>query len=173
VRVISPGASSRVVRALRTRVDLQLFRQGLTIGRGFGLHSLQEMARVALYLESAIYDRGSLRAVPDGVTFALNSPPLRMGAFQRVSLAWDRNPLAPADCTVRPVDRAVPVRFDAIDRARPLVLPAGRRVEFAARMEPPPSGAHTVRLELESVAIPPTVWFEVTDRVRPFSEGPE
>jgi hypothetical protein len=159
------------VRGHRLGVDLGLLRAGLEIGRGFGLHSLEEMARIALYLESAVYDRGSLRHVPDGIAFALHSPPLRMGAFQRASLMWDGELLPLADCTARPADRPAPARFDAIDRAHPLVLPVGGRIEFAARMPPPDAGPHTIRVELESVAIPPVVWFQVTDHLRALAEA--
>jgi hypothetical protein len=170
-RVISSDASSVDVRGHRLGVDLGLLRAGLAIGRGFGLHSLEEMARIALYLESAIYDRGSLREIPGGVTFALHSPPLRMGAFQRAQLHWDARPLAPGRCAAHPAGAPGPLPFDTITRSRPLVLPVGRRVEFSAEMEPPGPGPHTVRLELESVAIPPVVWFQVTDHVHPISES--
>jgi hypothetical protein len=171
-RVISDEASIRAVRGLRVRVDLALLREGLAIGREFGVHSLEEMARLALYLSGAVYDAGSLRRTAEGVEFALYCPPLRVGAFQRVGLVWDGRPIAPPDGTARPADAATPVRFDAIDRARPLVLPVGRRVEFTARMAPPPDGPHTIRLELQSVAIPPLVWFQVTDRLGPLRKVP-
>lgn len=155
----------------RLGIDLGLLREGLQIGRGFGLHSLEEMARIALYLESAVYDRGSLRPIPDGIAFALHSPPLRMGAFQRVSLTWDGRLLPLVDCTAHPVDLPAPVRLDTIDRPHPLILPVGERIEFAAVVPPPEAGPHTIRVDLESVAIPPVVWFQLTDHLRGGSEA--
>jgi len=155
------------VRGHRIGVDLGLLKAGFDIGREFGWHSLEEMARIALYVEREIYESGSLRSVPGGIAFTLRSPPLRMGAFQRAQLLWDGQALDGAGCTAHPEDSGTPVRFDQLSRDAPLVLPVGRRVEFAARIAPAPVGRHTIRLELQSLAIPPTVWMQVSDEVRP------
>ncbi|HEV8049236.1 MAG TPA: hypothetical protein VGP88_01445 [Thermoplasmata archaeon] len=160
------------MRGFRVGVELGLLRAGVDIGRGFGWHSLEEMARIALYLEGEIYEKGSLRAVPGGIAFTLHNPPLRMGAFRLVRLLWDGRPLPEGDCTVHPQDLPGPVRFDQIRRETPLILPAGRQVAFGAQISPPPTGPHTVRLELQSLAIPPVVWFQVTENLRPLPPEP-
>ena len=152
--------------------DLGLLGEGIRIGREYGFHSLEQMAGIAWYLERSIYTRGSLRAVPGGIAFDLRNPPLRMGAFDGISLAWDGAPVPPAKCTAQPSDVPGPVAFDAITRESPLVLRPGNGIAFHAALGAPLGGLHTLRLELRSLAIPPMVWFELTDRVRPAETGP-
>ena len=153
-------------------VDFGLLRDGLQIGRRYGFRSLEELARIALFMESAIYEPKSLQSVPGGVRFALRNPPLRMGAFSGLSLLWDGVPVPPNACSVRPAAAGVPVRFSDVGPAAPVVLPVGERVEFRAEMAPPTPGPHTAFLELQSLAIPPKVWFRVTDQVRASEEAP-
>jgi hypothetical protein len=154
------------VRGHRLAVNLGLIREGLQIARRYGFRSLEEMARIALFLESAVYEVGSLQSIPGGVRFALRNPPLRMGAFSGLALRWDDSAVAPADCTVRTGADRPPVRFSEVGRATPIVLPIGERVEFTALVGKPSRGTHTILLELHSLAIPPRVWFRLTDQVR-------
>jgi hypothetical protein len=155
------------VRSHHLVVDAGLLREGLQIGLRFGFRSLEEMARIALFLEAAVYEAHSLQEIPGGVQFALRNPPLRMGAFSGFALRWDDAPVAPEACSVRPAASDSPVRFSDVGRSNPVVLPVGERVEFSALVGPPSPGPHTARLELRSLAIPPIVWFRVTDHVRP------
>lgn len=155
-----------VVRTYRVVVDLGLLGEGLRIGHEYGFRSLEELTRIAVFLQGAVYEAKSLRAIPDGVAFALHNPPLRMGAFSSLALHWDEQPVPAAACTVRPAADAAPTRFSDITREAPVVFPTGERIEFTAQVPPPSRGAHTVRLELRSLAVPPLVWLRLTDHVR-------
>lgn len=151
--------------------DLGLLGEGLRIGHEYGFHSLEEMAAIAWYLERSVYERGSLRVVPGGIAFDLRNPPLRMGAFQGISLSWDGAAVPAPECTVHPSDIAAPLTFDSVTRESPLVLRPGNRIAFTGRVVPPSEGPHTLRLELRSLAIPPMVWFQLTERVRAVEVG--
>jgi hypothetical protein len=160
------------VRGRHLGSDLSLVADGLRIGKQYGFHSLEVMAVIAWYLERSIYERGSLRTIPGGIAFDLRNPPLRMGAFRSVSLAWDGEPVPSSACAAYPSDRPEPVPFDSITADVPLELRPGNHVEFTANVGVPSAGPHHIRLELRSLAIPPTVWFEVMDHVRtPDAEG--
>jgi hypothetical protein len=143
------------------------------IAHEYGFRSLEELTRIAVILQAAIYESHSLRTIPGGVRFALHNPPLRMGAFSGMALQWDEHPVPAEACTVRPAASSAPVRFSDIGRNSPVVLPPGERVEFTAQVPTPSSGTHTARLELRSLAIPPAVWFRLTDRVRAGDAGAE
>jgi hypothetical protein len=54
----------------------------------------------------------------------------------------------------------------AVTKETPFVLPVGQRTEVRATVGDVAAGRHEVRLELQSVAIPPVVWFEFADQVR-------
>jgi hypothetical protein len=153
------------VRHYRVVVDLDLLRDGLRIGHEYGFRSLEELARTGAFLQSVVYEAHSLRAIPGGVAFALHNPPLRMGAFSRLSLRWDEREVPPERCTVRPAASPAPIRFCDISSHSPVVFPVGERIEFTAGVGTPTHGAHTVRLELRSLAIPPIVWFRLTDHL--------
>jgi hypothetical protein len=161
------------VRGRHLGSDLGLVADGLRIGKQYGFHSLEVMAVIAWYLERSIYERGSLRSIPGGIAFDLRNPPLRMGAFRSVSLAWDGEPVPASVCAAHPIDRAAPVPFDSITADAPLELRPGNRVEFTAAIGMPSPGPHAIRLELRSLAIPPIVWFELMDHVKaPEAERP-
>ncbi|HKV90283.1 MAG TPA: hypothetical protein VJQ43_03695 [Thermoplasmata archaeon] len=150
--------------------DLGLVVEGLRIGKEFGLGSLEEMAGVAWFLERSIYERGSLRATRDGVEFALRNPPLRMGAFEQLSLLWDERTVPPDRAFVRTADHASPVPFSSVRRTNPVVLRPGVRSVFSGAVGPIAPGPHAARLELRCTAIPPPVWFQIVDRPKPFVE---
>ena len=152
--------------------DLGLFREGFQIGREYGLHSLEMLARIAYLLEMSVYEKGSMRAIPGGVAFSLRNPPLRVGAFSGLSLQWDGVAVPRPACTIRPEGVPSPIGFDRVSREAPVVLDHGRGIEFTAAIGDPSPGLHTIRLELRNLAIPPTVWFQTTDRVRPASASP-
>jgi hypothetical protein len=123
------------------------------------------MVRVAELIESSVYDRGSLTTDGRQVRFRLLNPPLRMGAFSRITLVWDGGAIPPSDATITSVSGQSPTRLDKISAERTVTIPIGRRTEIAFATDRRESGAHRVRLELESVAIPPMVWLEFTDRL--------
>jgi hypothetical protein len=161
------------VRGRHLGPDLGVVLDGLRIAHEFGFGSLEEMARVAWFLERSVYEPESLREAPGGVRFALRNPPLRMGAFQAIDLFWDGRLLPRTQCSVRPGDSSSARPFDSVTRAAPVTLAPGCRVEFFAEIGAPGPGAHTLKLELRSLAIPPTVWFQVSDHVRPAGTGHE
>ncbi|HKV90231.1 MAG TPA: hypothetical protein VJQ43_03430 [Thermoplasmata archaeon] len=154
------------MRARHLGSDLGLIGDGLRIAREFGFQPLEEMAAIAVYLERSVYRKGSMRAVPGGVAFELSNPPLRMGAFESLALHWDGSVVAPERCTAKAGESGPAIPFLAIRRASPLVLRPGVPTEFRAALGPVTPGVHTARVELRSVAIPPTVWIEVTDHLR-------
>ena len=158
------------VTGRRILPDLGLVVEGLRIGKEFGLGSLEEMAGVAWFLERSIYERGSLRETRDGIEFALRNPPLRMGAFEQLSLVWDERPVPPDQAFVQTADHAGPMPFSSVTRTNPVVLRPGVRAVFSGAVGPIAPGPHTARIELRCTAIPPTVWFQITDRPRPLSE---
>ncbi|MCI4325568.1 MAG: hypothetical protein L3K00_06785 [Thermoplasmata archaeon] len=160
------------MRHYRVVVDLGLLRDGLRIGHEYGFRSLEELARTGVFLQSVVYEANSLRTVSGGVAFALHSPPLRMGAFSRLSLRWDDQEVPPDACTVRPEALAAPVRFSDVSPTNPVVFPVGERIAFTAGVGTPSHGPHTVRLELQSLAIPPVVWFRLTDHLHHGEEPP-
>jgi hypothetical protein len=148
-------------------LDFSLLRQGLSIEHEFGPAALAELVRVARFLEQAFYEPASLVRTERGVAFTLLNPPLRVGAFGTARLLFDGVPLPRERCSFLPSGLEVSRRFSEVDRARPLILSPGRSVRFEMELEPPKPGRHEVRLELKSIAIPPLVWIEIYDTVRP------
>ncbi len=149
------------------RMDLAVVRQGLDVLFGFGLRPLEEMVTVAELLEHSVYEHGSLACDGPRATFVLLNPPLRMGAFHSATLLWDGAPVPSQGVRVRPGGSAETRAFSDLTRERPVTLPIGERTRFWVEGVPLDPGAHRVRLELFSVAIPPRVWFEFTDRLAP------
>ncbi len=147
---------------------LSLLRQGLTVGVEYGAHSLEALLWVAETVENGVYRPGSLVRHDAGLAFILDNPPLRTGAFSSARLSVEGAPLAPEEVRCRVGPGGPWRRFDSISAATPLELRPGVPTEFettATRGSAP--GPITVRLELISLAIPPRVWFEFTDRARP------
>jgi|SRR5271170_281839 len=155
------------MRTLRIRADLSLLREGADVAIGFGLRSLEGLGGVAEFLQHAVYEHGSLRSSGECIVFTLRNPPLRMGAFGSVRVALD-GVWAPADLTwVQPGEGSPRVSLATIDRTHPVTLPIGRRSFFTlGGVDRTPRQRH-VRLELLSVAIPPRVWYEFVDDLRP------
>jgi hypothetical protein len=152
-------------RALR--LDLSLLAQAVELERESGFASLEELARLGAFLEHAFYVPKSLRASGQGVEFEIHNPPLRMGAFRAAQVHWDGRAV-PADRAVLAVEGAEPLRFADIRPERPLSIPSGRvsTVRLGIDQRPSYLHHHLVRLELRSVAIPPLVWLEFSDRLR-------
>jgi hypothetical protein len=159
--------------ASHLRVDLSILRQGLSVGWEFGLRSLEDLGAFAELLQHSVYETGSLTRVPGGVGFVLLNPPLRMGAFSaiRIFLNGQRHP---DDCVwIHPGNVAQAISLTELGPETPVVIPVGLRTRFLlAGNAPIPAGHHEVRLELQSVAIPPLVWFEFSDDLLPPAESP-
>lgn len=157
------------MRLRSVQLDLELAREGLLLGWRFGARSVGELARIGVYIQRSVYERGSLLQRPDGFSFRLPNPPLRLGAFGSLRLALDGIPLAPEATWVRTEPAREPRPASTIDREHPLLLLPGVPLEIGARRDPPPSVGSTlsVRIVLGNIAIPPPVWMEFRDRVGP------
>lgn len=144
-----------------------LLRQGLSLEREFGTQSLSALISLADLVENSVYELGSLAPIPGGLAFRLHNPPLRAGAFSSLRLVVNGLPVPAARARLRPAEDQPWRTFDDISSERPLSLRPGDRSEFAADV-PIAVGAKecTIRLEFQSVAIPPLVWIEFTDQLR-------
>jgi hypothetical protein len=147
------------------RGDVGLLRQGFTLMNEFGLRSVERLAYVADFLERSVYAPKSLRVVPDGVGFTLLNPPLRVGAFSSIRVAWDGEFLPPQRAYVRAEGHAIDRTLADVDLRRPIELRPGERVDFRLAGISRDSYLHRVRLELQNVAVPPLVWFEFADTI--------
>jgi hypothetical protein len=147
-------------------IDLSLIRQAASIEHEFGPAALVELVRVARFLERAFYVPGSLARTASGIAFDLANPPLRTGAFKWARLLVDGTALPAEHCRVRSDRESTAQRFADLSETGPLVWPTGRPAYFEADGVRAGKGLHLVRLELRSVAIPPLVWIEFSDRVR-------
>jgi hypothetical protein len=145
--------------------DLELLREGISLFSEFGLHSTVRLAYVAAFLERSVYARKSLRVVPDGVGFTLMNPPLRVGAFSAVRVAWDGAFHPPEQTFVRVQGHAVERSVADIVPARPIDLRPGQPIDFRLEGMPIDTESHRVRVELQNIAVPPLVWFEFTDTI--------
>lgn len=143
---------------------LSLFRQGLTLGVQFGTHSVEALLWVAETVEEGVYEAGSLHRTPAGVGFALDNPPLRVGAFTRLEVRVN-GALAPGDIVRFRRGEGMAWRTaSSISPSAPWELAPGDRTEFEV------DGAFgdgadpvAVRLELHTPSVPPRVWFEFTE----------
>ena len=155
------------MRGRAVRLDLELAKEGVLLGWYFGARSVSELVRIANYIQTSVYDRGSLRKRPDGFEFRLANPPLRLGAFHRAFLHVDGAPVPGERVRVR-VQGAVEFRsLASLSPDRPLPLLPGRSAEFRVESDPPPARGRTleIRIDLFNVAIPPPVWIQFRDRV--------
>jgi hypothetical protein len=150
--------------------DLGLLGEAITVGRRFGEHSLVELARLAVFVEHAVYTPHSLALVPGGLRFLFRNPPLRLGAFDAVRLTLDGSPVPSGSAWVDVGGAGKPRRLSEVTRDAPLELLPGVATEFRADLAAKlaPGSEHVVRLDLHSVAIPPAVWVQFRDRL----EGP-
>ncbi|MCI4352260.1 MAG: hypothetical protein L3K14_02590 [Thermoplasmata archaeon] len=151
------------------RGDVTLLREAVSLVREFGLHSAERLAHVAAFLERSVYAPRSLHALPGGVGFTLLNPPLRVGAFSSIRVLWDGQRVPPDQLFIRGEGQAIERPVTDITNSRPVELRPGQRIAFRLAGVPAGPGPHRVRLELQSIAIPPLVWFEFSD---PIAEAP-
>jgi hypothetical protein len=152
------------VRQLRFTSLLSLVRQGIALEVGYGTHSLEALVSVAETIEEGVYARGSLRRTPTGLSFRLANPPLRVGAFGRLGVSVNGRAVDPAHVRCR-FGEGGPWRDAGTVRvSEPLELAPGRPTELDLDVDVPNERV-TVRIELESVAIPPLVWVEFSDNL--------
>jgi hypothetical protein len=146
---------------------LSFLRQGVSLELQFGTRSIQSLLDVAETLERSVYEPDSLVLDGANLSFVLRNPPLRVGAFSSVRLQVDGRAIDPRALRVRAGADATVRSADSISDATPWLLRPGDRIEIAATLDAPlPPGARTVRLELTSLAIPPTVWMEIVETPR-------
>ncbi len=152
---------------------LSVVRQGLTVGVEYGTHSLEALLWVAETVEEGVYESGSLRRTPDGISFALDNPPLRTGAFESLVVRVNGDAVPGEGVRLRAGPGAPWRTAASLSRERPLALGPGDRTEFALT-GPFGDGPEpiTVRLELRVPAIPPLVWFEFRESPAEVFLGP-
>jgi hypothetical protein len=147
---------------------LSSVRQGLSLEVDFGSHSIEALLAVAETLESSIYEPGSFEIAGTRLSFGLLNPPLRVGAFSAAVLRYDGHEVPPGRAWWRPTGTTEWRSTAEISPGAPLLLRPGDRTQFAVDLERRPDpGPVTLRLELTSVAIPPTVWMEIAETPRP------
>ena len=149
---------------------LALVGQGLRLGVEFGTHSLEALLWVAETVEESVYEPRSLVRRPDGIAFALDNPPLRVGAFAAITVSVN-GAVVPGDAVLFRAGRETEWRpASRVTSSEPLFLGPGTRTEFRLRGDFGSGDAElTVHLELHEPAIPPRVWFEFTEVPRPGS----
>lgn len=173
-RTIRPSSPPAVAMGMsHLRLDLSLARQGLSVGWEFGLRSLEDLGAFAELLQHSVYEAGSLRRVPGGIGFVFRNPPLRMGAFSAIRVFIDGQ-RHPDECAwVHPAGLPRALGFQEVRVDAPLVVPVGQRTRFfLTGTDGLSAGSHEIRLELQSVAIPPVVWFSFDDTLAPLVDGP-
>jgi len=147
---------------------LSLLRQGLALEADFGTRSLEALLWIAEAVEEGVYVPGSLSPSGGALLFELANPPLRAGAFRALRATVDGQRIAPDRLRFRSGPASPWRTAERIPAEGPLELLPGRPTEFAVDAATVAVGRRaTIRLELESVAIPPLVWLEFSDYVRP------
>ncbi|HTT16879.1 MAG TPA: hypothetical protein VMH49_05940 [Thermoplasmata archaeon] len=154
------------MRGSRIGAWLSLVRQGLAVEVGFGTHSLETLVAIAESVEQGVYRPGSLASSDRGIVVTLANPPLRVGAFGGVRAWVDGSAVAPERLRVRAGAGGVWKAASTLSEADPLVLAPGRPTELALDgIDRAPRRRVRVRLEFDSVAIPPLVWLEFDDEL--------
>lgn len=156
--------------ASHLRIDFGLLVQGLSLSWQFSLRTAGALAGLGELLERSVYEAGSLTRTPDGLSFSLRNPPLRMGAFSAIAVFLDGARVPNPNATLQESEAENPTSLDSVTIDRPIVIPVGRRTRFQLRVPSVSRGTHKLRLELQSVAIPPLVWLEFADVLSERSE---
>lgn len=141
---------------------VRLVGEAIRLEFEFGTHTLEALLWIAQTVNASVYVPGSLVRTSTGFRFALANPPLRIGGFSEVHLLVNGTTVPPDRVRVR-LGPSHPWRTSShLSSEEPLELQAGSSTEFDAEW---PLVGHrapiTVRLEFQSVAIPPIVWLEI------------
>jgi hypothetical protein len=164
---ICAGSPCRAVRSRAAGDLLSFVRQGLSLGVDFGAHSVEALLSVAETLEGSIYEADSLVLRGSRLEFALLNPPLRVGAFGALRMHVEGVAIDPERVWIRRAGEAEWRCARAVSAEAPLELVPNERTLLAADLTGPVGpGRIPVRLELESLAIPPTVWMEIVESPR-------
>ncbi len=150
-----------------------LLRQGVTIGADYGLRSVEALLAVAQTIEESVYEPGSLHTVPGGLAFALDNPPLRVGAFARVRVLVDGEAISSERVRLRPGPGHAWRTAAEVTSESTYDLGPGDRTEFEVAFAPAIGPGRTrIRIEFEAPAIPPIVWCEIRDTLPPPGDAP-
>lgn len=161
------------MRAGALHGDVSLVEEGLELFARFGFGSLEELARTAWEVERGVYRPGSMVRTEAGVAVPLRNPPLRIGAFRSIAVAWDGTLLDGSSVTVSTDRSPGPRPIASVTAALPLELELGEGSRFELALpEDPGKAPHRVRIEWRSLAIPPLVWLELRDVVAERERGP-
>lgn len=152
------------MRQRRPTGILSLARQGIALGVDYGGHSLESLVAVAEMVEAAVFEPGSLRRTLDGLSIALDNPPLRVGAFSTVRVLVDGEPIPAERVRLRSGEDGPWRTASSVTAGQTFDLGPGDRTEFAISTA---AGRHPgpvrVRIEFVAPAIPPLVWIEVRE----------
>ncbi|MCI4372518.1 MAG: hypothetical protein L3K02_02585 [Thermoplasmata archaeon] len=146
---------------------LRLIGEAIHLEVDFGSHSVEALAWIAETVNASVYVPDSLTRTPTGFRFSLANPPLRIGAFSGLRLRVEGTVVPPEVVRVRLGDGRPWRTSSELGPDRSLDLEAGNGIELEADWPLPPTpGPVTIRLELQSVAIPPLVWLELQETPR-------
>jgi hypothetical protein len=145
----------------------------MTLGVQFGTHSVEALLWVAETVEEGVYEAGSLRRTPEGISFALDNPLLRVGAFTSIALRVDGERIPGERVRLRAGPGSAWRTAATIGADAPLGLGPGDRTELEILGDfGPDAKPIAVRVELRTPAIPPLVWFEFHDSPSEVALGP-
>jgi len=152
------------VRGHRSVGILSLLRQAISLGADFGARSVESLLSVAEMVEQSVVEPGSLRRTPDGLSLALDNPPLRVGAFSKVRILVDGEAIPSERVSLR-TGEGTPWRTAAtVTPGWTFDLGPGDRTEIRiVTSAGGRAGPVRVRVELVPLAIPPLVWVEVRE----------
>lgn len=140
---------------------LSLVRQGFEIEVDHGTRSIEAFLWIAETVESSVYRRGSLMRTPDGLRFVLDNPPLRSAAFSRLELALEGTPVPGGQVQLRRNGVGRWRTGSSVRPEAPLDFVAGDHLEVTvAGLVAAAPAPVTIRVTLETRAIPPPVWLE-------------
>ncbi len=153
---------------------LSLLREGYRIEREFGLATMESLAEIGELLEQSVVDSAGIRCGATGAEFEFHNPPLRDGAFGGATVRWNGALVPPERVRFRPGEGTRWRTGGDVTPQSPLIWRPGEAMQWALDgVEVPVGRPVRIRLELASVAIPPTVWVEFEGIPRPLPVGPE
>jgi hypothetical protein len=144
-----------------------LIREGYRIEREFGLATMESLAEIGELLEQSVVGPSGAWRGPTGIEFDLLNPPLRDGAFGGVTVRCNGAAVPPGRVRFRPGEGTAWRTAAGVTTQAPLIWRPGESIQWVLDdVDPPNDRPVTIRLELASVAIPPTVWVEFQGLLR-------